>query len=86
MSCELHEECGVVAVYHLATDEPSPLCHGQWPNEVSRLLPRMLLDLQNRGHLSAGLTTYNPVRQKLLTTYKDVGVVSEALYLNRPEK
>ena len=86
MSCELHEECGVVAVYHLATDEPSPLCPGQGPNEVSRLLPRMLLDLQNRGQLSAGLTTYNPERQKLLTTYKDVGVVSEALCLNRPEK
>ena len=46
---EIHDECGVAAIYHLPGGEISPLC-GEWhPWEVSRLLPRMLLDIQNRG-------------------------------------
>jgi hypothetical protein len=36
MSDELHHECGVVAVYHLAGAEVSPLCPTQGPDEVSR--------------------------------------------------
>ena len=40
-------------------------------------MPRMLLDIQNRGQLSAGMTTYNPDRNQLIDTYKDIGGVSE---------
>lgn len=83
---ELREECGIIAVYHLSTEEPSPLCPVQGPDEATRLFPRMLLDLQNRGQLSAGATTFNPNRKQLLTTYKDVGVVSEVFHLNRRYK
>ena len=54
---ELHHECGVAAIYHLPRPGPSPLCPEQGPDEVSRLMPRMLLDIQNRGQLSAGMTT-----------------------------
>ncbi len=54
---ELHHECGIAAIYHLPGREVSPLCPEQGPDEVSRLMPRMLLDIQNRGQLSAGMTT-----------------------------
>ena len=74
---ELHHECGVAAIYHLPGEETSPLCPGQGPQEVSRLVPRMLLDIQNRGQLAAGITSYCPDRDQLIDTHKDVGSVSE---------
>ena len=83
---DLHEECGVVAIYHLPGRGRSPLCPEQGPEEISRLVPRMLLDVQNRGQLAAGMTTYNPERNQLLYTYKDVGSVSEVFRLNHRGK
>jgi len=83
---ELHEECGIVAVYHLPGNGVSPLCPDQCPEEVSRLIPRMLLDVQNRGQLAAGISTYNPRRNQLIDTYKDVGTVSEVFRLNHRGK
>jgi amidophosphoribosyltransferase len=83
---ELHHECGVAAVYHLPGGEVSPLCPPQGPDEVSRLMPRMLLDVQNRGQLSAGMTSYRPHRRKLLDTYRRLGTVSEAFRLNHRGK
>src|SRR5438105_1095229 len=81
MSHLLHE-CGLAAIYHLPGGEPSPLCPDHGPEEISRLVPRMLLDVQNRGQLSAGMTTYNPQRNQLLATFKDVGAVSEVFRLS----
>ena len=49
-------------------------------------MPRLLLDLQNRGQLAAGFTTYNPQREKLLDTYKQIGTVIEAFRLNHQAK
>ncbi len=83
---ELREECGVVAVYHLPGNGVSPLCPDGCPDEVSRLVPRMLLDVQNRGQLAAGITTYNPRRNQLIDTYKDVGSVSEVFRLGHRGK
>ncbi|HZZ74177.1 MAG TPA: amidophosphoribosyltransferase [Pirellulales bacterium] len=83
---ELHHECGVAAIYHLPGREVSHLCPEQGPAEVSRLLPRMLLDIQNRGQLSAGISTYNPDRNQLLDTFKDVGSVSEVFRMNHRGK
>jgi len=80
---ELFHECGVVAVYHLAGQPPSTLCPPQGPDEVSRLVPRMLLDIQNRGQLSAGFTTYRPGRNQLIDTHRDLGTVTEVFRLNR---
>jgi amidophosphoribosyltransferase len=82
---ELHDECGVAAIYHLP-GPASPLCPDQGPSEVSRLMPRMLLDIQNRGQLSAGITTYNPDRNQLLDTYKELGGVSEVFRLSHRGK
>ena len=83
---ELHEECGVAAIYHLPDRGVSPLCPEQGPEEISRLMPRMLLDIQNRGQLAAGITTYNPERNQLIDTYKDVGSVSEVFRLSHRGK
>src|SRR5437660_5520185 len=45
-------------------------------------MPRMRLDLQNRGQLAASLASYDPRREKLLATYKQIGTVIEAFRLN----
>lgn len=83
---ELHHECGIAAIYHLPGQETSPLCPPQGPEEVSRLMPRLLLDIQNRGQLSAGMTSYNPNRQQLLDTYRGLGNVSEVFRLSHRGK
>ncbi len=83
---ELHHECGVVAVYHLSAKHRSPLCSGDTPEDVARLVPRMLLDIQNRGQLSAGMTSWNPTRRKLLANHRDLGGVSEVFKLNRKDE
>ena len=66
---DLFHECGIAAVCHLPGDS-HPLAPEGGPDEVSRLLPRMLLDIQNRGQLAAGMTSFNPGREQLLYTHK----------------
>ena len=85
---DLHHECGLAAIYHLPVPAAaaSPLCPQQGQEEASRLLPRMLLDIQNRGQLSAGITAWNPDRSRLLATYKDVGSVSEVFRMSHRGK
>jgi amidophosphoribosyltransferase len=83
---ELHHECGVAAVYHLPSGPESPLCSEVGRNAVSFLLPRMLQDIQNRGQLAAGMTSYNPIRSQLLETHKDIGTVSEVFRLSHRGK
>ena len=82
----LHEECGIAAIYHLPGREISPLCPDGNPNRVSYLLPRMLLDIQNRGQLAAGITTYNKSRNQLIDTRKDIGSVTEVFRLSHRGK
>jgi amidophosphoribosyltransferase len=79
---EINHECGLVAIYHLPDVPLSPLCPEQGDGQVSRLLPRMLLDIQNRGQLAAGITTYNPARNQLIDTHKDIGSVTEVFWLS----
>ncbi|TWU39039.1 Amidophosphoribosyltransferase [Novipirellula aureliae] len=83
---ELHHECGVAAIYHLSGRGRSPICTSDGPRHISRLLPRMLLDIQNRGQLAAGMTTFDPDRPSLLRTLKDVGSVTEVFRLNHRAK
>ena len=89
---ELRDECGVAAIYHLPHRGNSPLCaelgSGDRPAEeriseiVSRFMPRMLLDIQNRGQLAAGMTTFSPSRNELLGTHKDLGSVAEVFRMS----
>jgi amidophosphoribosyltransferase len=84
---ELHHECGVAAVYHAGGKPVSTLAPiGGDVNSVARLIPRMLLDMQNRGQLAAGMTSYRPDRRTLLMTHKELGTVSEAFRLNHREE
>ena len=46
----------------------------------------MLIDLQNRGQLATGMTTFDPHRDQVLDTYKQIGTVIEAYRLNHPAK
>jgi len=86
MASELRDECGVAAIYHLPGKGLSPLCPEQGPEQVSRLMPRMLLDIQNRGQLAAGMTSYNPRRKQLIDTHKELGTVTEAFRLSHRGK
>lgn len=79
---ELFHECGIAAVYHLDSETPSPLVPDQSPGQASRLIPGMLLDMQNRGQLAAGFTTFNPRRLQLIDTHKDVGGVPEVFRMD----
>ncbi len=83
---ELHHECGVAALYYLPNRAEKSNVWSGAPDQLSRLMPRMLLDLQNRGQLAAGMASYNPEREKLVDTHKDVGTVIEAFRMNEPSK
>ena len=83
---ELHHECGVAAVYHYNQETTSPLAQSVGRGRVSWMIPRMLLDIQNRGQLAAGMTTYKPFHKDLLLTHKHVGSVSEVFRMSRKSK
>ena len=79
---DLYHECGIAAIYHLP-GETSRLAPKKDPNQVSRHMPRLLLEIQNRGQLAAGMTVFRRGHAKLLDTYKDVGTVTEVFKLNQ---
>ena len=82
---DLHHECGIAAVYHLPGDL-HPLCPEGGIDEISRLVPRMLLDIQNRGQLAAGMSSFHPGRDLLLETHKDIGTVTEVFRMSHRGK
>jgi len=87
MSDEMRHECGITALYVL--DEPYPPTGGDEiisDDNVVTLIPRILLDLQSRGQLASGLTSYQPERAQILKTYKNVGTVQEVFNLSHPVK
>ena len=73
----LREECGIAVIYQLDQSKTAPL-------NVTRYIPGFLLDLQNRGQLSAGLTSFNPHRDRLLQTHKDIGTVEQVFRMYSP--
>ncbi len=70
-----NEACGVAAVYLKRSRQ-----------EVVEYIRAMLLKMQNRGQLSAGLTTYHPNRTHLLKTHTDVGLVDQVFRTYSPRK
>ena len=83
---ELFHECGVAAVYYLGDGDPSRFAPQQGGEQASRLIPRILLDIQNRGQLSAGMTTFCGKRNQLIDTHKEVGSVNEVFHMAHHEK
>ena len=67
--------CGIIGIYSFNKDR----------NVVPSLI-KGLMDLQNRGQLSAGITTYNIDRKRLLQTYKENGKVDEVFRVNHKSK
>lgn len=74
MSGEIRDECGVAAV-SLRKD-----------SKALFYLYRLLLNLQNRGQLSAGVTVYNKSRPELINTYKNIGTVNEVFRTSNVQK
>lgn len=98
---ELNHECGIAAIYHLNSGDVSPLIprprskagepavasdDADMRNRASRMVPGMLLDMQNRGQLAAGITSFNSERLALIHTHKDVGGVAEVFRMNHQDK
>lgn len=87
---ELFHECGIAAVYHLSGQgwsrltPRSKLSGDPAPDQTALYIPRLLLEIQNRGQLAAGMTRYRPDDARLLDTHKNVGSVSEVFQLNYP--
>lgn len=79
-------ECGLAALYWLSEPYDGGAQDSEHHENVAPLMSQMLLDLQNRGQLAAGFTSYQPDRTTILKTYKDVGTVSEAMRLSHTGK
>ncbi|MCZ6793964.1 MAG: amidophosphoribosyltransferase [Planctomycetota bacterium] len=78
----VHHECGIAAVYRM----DRVLAPGEFESgSVVRMMPDMLIDLQNRGQLAAGLTRYNRSASQILDTYKGVGSVTDVFHLTHPD-
>ena len=58
-------------------DENCGVCGCSLENSQEAIY-RMLLQLQHRGQLSAGITVYQPQNHFLLKTYKNLGLVNDA--------
>jgi len=78
MTDNVHENCGVAAV-HIPDGSKF---QGMAPN----FLYKLLMNLQGRGQLSAGITTYNPLRPRLLETHRDLGLVTEVFKESNPDE
>ena len=93
---ELHHECGVAAVAYLTNAqgrfERSRFFDAEADERyesvdycaaaTSRLIPQILLDIQNRGQLAAGMCVYNPEKTERLKNFRGVGTVTEVFQLN----
>jgi amidophosphoribosyltransferase len=77
MADELRHECGVAAL--CALDD------GRERN-VAAMMPGILLDLQARGQLAAGFSTYDRDRPRIIETYKGVGTVGEVFRTSHAAK
>lgn len=83
---DLFHECGIAAVYHLPGRGVSRLALKGDPSLTARHIPRLLLEIQNRGQLAAGMTSFDPHRSELLHTHKNVGQVTEVFHLNHQDR
>ena len=77
---DIHENCGVAAAALLSPEGSED------GRRIPRALFEMLLHLQHRGQLSAGMTTYDPSRRRTLQTHRALGMVSQVFGGHRAEE
>lgn len=53
---------------------------------TAQLIPRILLEIQNRGQLAAGMSSFDPDNQHLVRTHKNVGTVNDVFRFQRKEQ
>lgn len=73
-------ECGIAALYAMNGRKPDI------ERDIAPFLTRMLLDMQMRGELSAGIGVYNPNRRRLLEIHRDLGTVSQSFWMGSSAK
>jgi amidophosphoribosyltransferase len=73
MAEEIHENCGIAGIYFFNNKNVMPYLY------------RMLLNLQNRGQQSAGISTFSEGRSNLIMTYKELGTVNEVFQTRNNE-
>ncbi len=85
--------CGIAAVFvrgNLKKYEPYypkfENGNGADKHDAMLLMYKLLLNLQNRGQLSAGVTSFSQDRDQLLKTYRELGSVNEVFKISSPEK
>jgi amidophosphoribosyltransferase len=85
---EPRHHCGVAALCRLrkGTQVPDHAPETCARASVAPLMPRLLMDLQNRGQLSAGLASFCPDRPHLLKVHVENGSVMEVFRLSHPAK
>ena len=77
---DLHEACGLAAVQLHGPLNKHPL------GGAAYYLHRMLLQQQNRGQVSAGISTFNSERDQLIKTRVGLGLVNDVFRANHPPK
>ncbi|TVR43762.1 MAG: amidophosphoribosyltransferase [Planctomycetota bacterium] len=75
----VRDECGIAVAAYLGHEAGG--LETADPVDAARLIPGMLLDIQNRGQLAAGISTFSPERRPLIRTHKELGAVSEVFKL-----
>jgi amidophosphoribosyltransferase len=76
----VRDECGIVMAAWVGAQAGAPA--GAPTGNAAALVPGLLLDIQNRGQLAAGMTSYSGERRELLRTHKELGAVSEVFRLS----
>ena len=76
----MRDECGIAVAAYLGHEAGG--LETADPVDASKLIPGMLLDIQNRGQLAAGMSSFDPKRRRLLRTHKELGGVSEVFKLS----
>ena len=74
----IKHECSVAAVCKLCSESDRR-------DSVFGMTVGMLLDMQTRGQLAAGISTYTPDRSELIKTFKDIGSVDCVFDLSQPD-
>lgn len=74
----IKHECSVAAISSLGPDF-------DLRDSVFSTTVGMLLDMQTRGQLAAGISTYAPDRSEPIKTYKNIGSVDRVFDLSQPD-